>query len=110
MFYKTKWNAGDIITTEKMNNILNNISSINKYQEIQTSFDSDNNNTTYYITEDELKKMQQQGIICYIKDKDDNDNYYIDVIANYDSYFRNYTVNEDGYLVISFEGGGGNIN
>jgi hypothetical protein len=31
MSYKTKWNAGDIITTEKMNNILNNISSINKY-------------------------------------------------------------------------------
>lgn len=103
MSYKTKWNAGDIITTEKMNNILNNASSINKYQEIQTSFDSDNNNTTYYITEDELKKIQQQGIICYIKQKTDND-YNIDVIVDYNSYFGDYAINENGYIVTHSQG------
>ena len=102
MYNKTIWNSGDIITTEKWNNINNNLSLIEAYQ-LPTSIDTENNKIIINKSYSEIKKMLMEGIICYYYFFDNVDNYYkIKYITSYnDSYKTLSDFHEENGQMIS---------
>lgn len=103
-YNKTIWKPGDIITTEKWNNLTNNAPSS---KIIQIPFESiENEGTTIgklLITSEQLNNYIQNGYLCYYVN--DNDEFYYYQMfdewwyfGNGNSQDRGWTDNGNGYL------------
>lgn len=102
MYNKTIWNSGDIITTEKWNNINNNLSLIEAYQ-LPASIDTENSKIIINKSYSEIKKMLMEGIICYYYLFDNNNYCEIQYINFYnDSYKTLNDFHEENGQMISY--------
>ena len=87
MYNKSIWNSGDIITTEKWNNIKNNTSLINTYQ-LPVTCEWNVMNEELHITinksYNEILNLIQNGVLCYyIENYNNQEEFYIDYIIGY---------------------------
>ena len=92
-YKKTIWNSGDIITDEKMNNIINGMASTSLTYQLPIILD--NENIIINKSFDEILELSNQGIICYFlldisAENNNNDMYGVLILARINK--EDYTI------------------